>query len=104
MYCSPLSFDLLVNEYLLRSKNNYNHVLVFSVCNMNTLFTANNSKFLADFGIRNGSRLQADDFLQDYTLLINILHTYVALAVWISAFESRNERHCPRLNVSILFL
>ncbi|KAF3689175.1 SUMO-activating enzyme subunit 2 [Channa argus] len=35
---------------------------------------ANNSKFLADFGIRNGSRLQADDFLQDYTLLINILH------------------------------
>ncbi|KAK2841868.1 hypothetical protein Q5P01_012068 [Channa striata] len=36
---------------------------------------ANNSKLLADFGIRNGSRLQADDFLQDYTLLINILHT-----------------------------
>uniref|UniRef100_A0A4W6EGR9 SUMO-activating enzyme subunit 2 n=1 Tax=Lates calcarifer TaxID=8187 RepID=A0A4W6EGR9_LATCA len=36
---------------------------------------ANNSKFLADFGIRNGSRLQADDFLQDYTLLINVLHT-----------------------------
>uniref|UniRef100_A0A665TZV8 SUMO-activating enzyme subunit 2 n=1 Tax=Echeneis naucrates TaxID=173247 RepID=A0A665TZV8_ECHNA len=35
----------------------------------------NNSKFLSDFGIRNGSRLQADDFLQDYTLLINILHT-----------------------------
>lgn len=36
---------------------------------------ANNSKFLADFGIRNGSRLQADDFLQDYTLLVNVLHT-----------------------------
>uniref|UniRef100_A0A667Y344 SUMO-activating enzyme subunit 2 n=1 Tax=Myripristis murdjan TaxID=586833 RepID=A0A667Y344_9TELE len=36
---------------------------------------ANNSKFLSDFGIRNGSRLQADDFLQDYTLLINVLHT-----------------------------
>ncbi|XP_006797529.1 SUMO-activating enzyme subunit 2 [Neolamprologus brichardi] len=35
---------------------------------------ANNSKFLSDFGIRNGSRLQADDFLQDYTLLINVLH------------------------------
>ncbi|KAM3869892.1 SUMO-activating enzyme subunit 2 isoform 2-T2 [Diretmus argenteus] len=35
----------------------------------------NNSKFLSDFGIRNGSRLQADDFLQDYTLLINVLHT-----------------------------
>uniref|UniRef100_A0A7N9B046 SUMO-activating enzyme subunit 2 n=1 Tax=Mastacembelus armatus TaxID=205130 RepID=A0A7N9B046_9TELE len=35
---------------------------------------ANNSKFLNDFGIRNGSRLQADDFLQDYTLLINVLH------------------------------
>lgn len=36
---------------------------------------ANNSKFLADFGIRNGSRLQVDDFLQDYTLLVNVLHT-----------------------------
>uniref|UniRef100_A0A7N6A7Z1 SUMO-activating enzyme subunit 2 n=1 Tax=Anabas testudineus TaxID=64144 RepID=A0A7N6A7Z1_ANATE len=36
---------------------------------------ANNSKFLGDFGIRNGSRLQADDFLQDYTLLITVLHT-----------------------------
>ncbi|XP_023126201.2 SUMO-activating enzyme subunit 2 [Amphiprion ocellaris] len=36
---------------------------------------ANNNKFLGDFGIRNGSRLQADDFLQDYTLLINVLHT-----------------------------
>ncbi|XP_069571259.1 SUMO-activating enzyme subunit 2 isoform X1 [Brachyistius frenatus] len=36
---------------------------------------ANNDKFLSDFGIRNCSRLQADDFLQDYTLLINVLHT-----------------------------
>uniref|UniRef100_A0A1A8MT99 SUMO-activating enzyme subunit 2 n=2 Tax=Nothobranchius TaxID=28779 RepID=A0A1A8MT99_9TELE len=36
---------------------------------------ANNNKFLSDFGIRNGSRLQSDDFLQDYTLLINVLHT-----------------------------
>ncbi|XP_061577138.1 SUMO-activating enzyme subunit 2 [Cololabis saira] len=36
---------------------------------------ANNDKFIGDFGIRNGSRLQADDFLQDYTLLINVLHT-----------------------------
>ncbi|XP_043980692.1 SUMO-activating enzyme subunit 2 [Gambusia affinis] len=35
----------------------------------------NNNKFLSDFGIRNGSRLQSDDFLQDYTLLINVLHT-----------------------------
>ncbi|XP_053281993.1 SUMO-activating enzyme subunit 2 [Pleuronectes platessa] len=35
----------------------------------------NNSKFLSDFGIRNGSRLQVDDFLQDYTLLVNVLHT-----------------------------
>uniref|UniRef100_A0A4W4F9P4 SUMO-activating enzyme subunit 2 n=1 Tax=Electrophorus electricus TaxID=8005 RepID=A0A4W4F9P4_ELEEL len=35
---------------------------------------ANNGKFLSDFGIRNGSRLQADDFLQDYTLLVNVLH------------------------------
>uniref|UniRef100_A0A1A8EU65 SUMO-activating enzyme subunit 2 n=1 Tax=Nothobranchius korthausae TaxID=1143690 RepID=A0A1A8EU65_9TELE len=36
---------------------------------------ANNNKFLSDFGIRNGSRLQSDDFLQDYALLINVLHT-----------------------------
>ncbi|KAJ0041684.1 hypothetical protein NL108_008488, partial [Boleophthalmus pectinirostris] len=36
---------------------------------------ANNNKFLSDFGIRNGSRLQADDFLQDYTLLVNVIHT-----------------------------
>ncbi|XP_034541376.1 SUMO-activating enzyme subunit 2 [Notolabrus celidotus] len=36
---------------------------------------ANNNKFLSDFGIRNGSRLQTDDFLQDYTLLINVLHS-----------------------------
>ncbi|XP_062317812.1 SUMO-activating enzyme subunit 2 [Osmerus eperlanus] len=34
----------------------------------------NNSKYLSDFGIRNGSRLQVDDFLQDYTLLVNVLH------------------------------
>ncbi|TRZ02920.1 hypothetical protein DNTS_024206 [Danionella cerebrum] len=36
---------------------------------------ANNEKFLSDFGIRNGSRLQADDFLQDYTLLVNVIHS-----------------------------
>uniref|UniRef100_A0A8C5N145 SUMO-activating enzyme subunit 2 n=1 Tax=Leptobrachium leishanense TaxID=445787 RepID=A0A8C5N145_9ANUR len=36
---------------------------------------ANNDKYISEFGIRNGSRLQADDFLQDYTLLINILHS-----------------------------
>ncbi|KAM7135249.1 SUMO-activating enzyme subunit 2-like [Molossus nigricans] len=36
---------------------------------------ANNHKKLSEFGIRNGSRLQAEDFLQDYTLLINILHS-----------------------------
>lgn len=35
----------------------------------------NNNKFLSDFGISNGSRLQVDDFLQDYTLLVNVLHT-----------------------------
>ncbi|RXM32565.1 SUMO-activating enzyme subunit 2 [Acipenser ruthenus] len=34
----------------------------------------NNSKCLSEFGIRHGSRLQADDFLQDYTLLVNVLH------------------------------
>ncbi|ERE65128.1 SUMO-activating enzyme subunit 2 [Cricetulus griseus] len=36
---------------------------------------ANNPEKLSDFGIRNGSRLQADDFLQDCTLLINFLHS-----------------------------
>ncbi|XP_053557401.1 SUMO-activating enzyme subunit 2 [Bombina bombina] len=36
---------------------------------------ANNHRKISEFGIRNGSRLQADDFLQDYTLLINILHS-----------------------------
>ncbi|XP_064414561.1 SUMO-activating enzyme subunit 2 isoform X3 [Latimeria chalumnae] len=36
---------------------------------------ANNNKILSEFGIRNGSRLQADDFLQDYTLLINVLNS-----------------------------
>ncbi|XP_060028309.1 SUMO-activating enzyme subunit 2-like [Erinaceus europaeus] len=36
---------------------------------------ANNHKKLSEFGIRNRSQLQADDFLQDYTLLINILHS-----------------------------
>uniref|UniRef100_A0AAZ3SLZ9 Uncharacterized protein n=1 Tax=Oncorhynchus tshawytscha TaxID=74940 RepID=A0AAZ3SLZ9_ONCTS len=35
---------------------------------------ANNSKFLSDFRIRHGSRLQVDDFLQDYTLLVNVIH------------------------------
>ncbi|NWS42096.1 SAE2 enzyme, partial [Probosciger aterrimus] len=36
---------------------------------------ANNHRKLSDFGIRNGTRLQADDFLQDYTLLINVVHS-----------------------------
>ncbi|XP_075694388.1 SUMO-activating enzyme subunit 2 isoform X2 [Rhinoderma darwinii] len=36
---------------------------------------ANNNRNLSDFGIRNGTRLQADDFLQDYTLLINVLQS-----------------------------
>ncbi|XP_060109667.1 SUMO-activating enzyme subunit 2 [Heteronotia binoei] len=36
---------------------------------------ANNHRKLSDFGIRNGTQLQADDFLQDYTLLINVLHS-----------------------------
>lgn len=40
------------------------------------LLTANNHKMLSEFGIRNGTRLQADDFLQDYTLLINVLHRW----------------------------
>ena len=36
---------------------------------------ANNHKKLSEFGIRNGSQVQGDDFLQNYTLLINILHS-----------------------------
>lgn len=36
---------------------------------------ANTYKKLSEFGIRNGSRLQADGFLQDHTSLINILHS-----------------------------
>ncbi|KAM5138782.1 SUMO-activating enzyme subunit 2 [Mantella aurantiaca] len=36
---------------------------------------ANNDRKLSEFGIRNNTRLQADDFLQDYTLLINVLHS-----------------------------
>ncbi|XP_018430835.1 PREDICTED: SUMO-activating enzyme subunit 2 [Nanorana parkeri] len=36
---------------------------------------ANNNRKLSEFGIRNNTRLQADDFLQDYTLLINVLHS-----------------------------
>uniref|UniRef100_A0A671L2Z6 SUMO-activating enzyme subunit 2 n=1 Tax=Sinocyclocheilus anshuiensis TaxID=1608454 RepID=A0A671L2Z6_9TELE len=42
---------------------------------MKTTSVSNNNKFLSDFGIRNGSRLQADDFLQDYTLLVNLIHS-----------------------------
>ncbi|XP_072926575.1 SUMO-activating enzyme subunit 2 isoform X1 [Hemitrygon akajei] len=36
---------------------------------------ANNNKSLSEFGIRNGSRLQVDDFLQDYTLTVTLLHS-----------------------------
>ncbi|XP_033101544.1 SUMO-activating enzyme subunit 2-like isoform X2 [Anneissia japonica] len=32
----------------------------------------NNDKFLSDFSIKHSSRLKADDFLQNYTLVINI--------------------------------
>lgn len=34
----------------------------------------NNSKFLKDFGLCNGSRLKVDDFHQNYELVVNILH------------------------------
>uniref|UniRef100_UPI00398EE3AE SUMO-activating enzyme subunit 2 n=1 Tax=Pristiophorus japonicus TaxID=55135 RepID=UPI00398EE3AE len=36
---------------------------------------ANNGRNLSEFGIRNGSRLQVDDFLQDYTLTVTLLHS-----------------------------
>ncbi|XP_064640626.1 SUMO-activating enzyme subunit 2-like [Lineus longissimus] len=35
----------------------------------------NSEKHLADFGIRNGTRLSCDDFLQEYNLIVNILHS-----------------------------
>uniref|UniRef100_UPI00358E19E1 SUMO-activating enzyme subunit 2 isoform X2 n=1 Tax=Myxine glutinosa TaxID=7769 RepID=UPI00358E19E1 len=35
----------------------------------------NNDRPLSDFGVRGGSRLQVDDFLQDYTLIIDITHS-----------------------------
>ncbi|XP_019638245.1 PREDICTED: SUMO-activating enzyme subunit 2-like [Branchiostoma belcheri] len=35
---------------------------------------ANNNKHLSEFGIRSGSRLKADDFLQNYELVINVIH------------------------------
>ncbi|KAK7114229.1 hypothetical protein V1264_000319 [Littorina saxatilis] len=34
----------------------------------------NNDKFLSDFGIRNGTRLKCDDFLQVYSLVVTIAH------------------------------
>lgn len=71
-------------------------------------FAANNSKFLSDFGIRNGSRLQADDFLQDYTLLVNVLHTYVPqrlfMPEWIvgaDVFNSFNAGVKPTDSVGV---
>ncbi|KAK7483029.1 hypothetical protein BaRGS_00025692 [Batillaria attramentaria] len=35
----------------------------------------NNDKLLSDFGIRNGTRLKCDDFLQVYSLIITIVQT-----------------------------
>ena len=34
-------------------------------------------KYLSEFGIKDGTRLTADDFLQNYTLIINIIHRYI---------------------------
>ncbi|XP_037794313.1 SUMO-activating enzyme subunit 2-like isoform X2 [Penaeus monodon] len=36
---------------------------------------ANNDKLLKDFGIQEGTRLNCDDFLQNYTLVVNIIHS-----------------------------
>uniref|UniRef100_T1J2C4 SUMO-activating enzyme subunit n=1 Tax=Strigamia maritima TaxID=126957 RepID=T1J2C4_STRMM len=36
--------------------------------------TANNEKFLSDFNIKDGSRLKCDDFVQNYQLVLNIVH------------------------------
>ena len=50
----------------------------------------------------NGSRLQSDDFLQDYTLLINVLHVYVSLARCDAPTEYAFFYFCdmqPRLTV-----
>ena len=38
--------------------------------------TENLPKMLSEFGVCNGSRLQADDFLQNYQLVVNITHRY----------------------------
>jgi len=34
--------------------------------------TSNNDKFLSDFGIKDGTRLKCDDFLQNFEIVINI--------------------------------
>ncbi|ROT63749.1 putative SUMO-activating enzyme subunit 2-like [Penaeus vannamei] len=36
---------------------------------------ANNDKLLKDFGIQEGTRLNCDDFLQNYTLVVNVIHS-----------------------------
>lgn len=45
------------------------------MCNcLHTVVSENLSKCLAEFGIKDGTRLTADDFLQNYTLIINVIH------------------------------
>lgn len=36
---------------------------------------ANNDKLLKDFGIMDGTRLNCDDFLQNYTVTVNVIHS-----------------------------
>ncbi|CAI8034894.1 SUMO-activating enzyme subunit 2 [Geodia barretti] len=40
---------------------------------------SNLPKCLAEFGVKDGTRLTADDFLQNYTLVLNIIHSSESL-------------------------
>ena len=43
------------------------------------MHTGNLPKCLAEFGVKDGTRLTADDFLQNYTLVLNIIHRWTIL-------------------------
>ena len=59
----------------------YFFVLLFALVSLRHLVkhlnfptTDNNEKTLSTFGIQNNTRLKCDDFLQNYSLNINIVH------------------------------
>lgn len=55
------------------------HTVVITVKNnVHVQYCAENlPKMLSEFGVCNGTRLKADDFLQNYQLVINITHRCV---------------------------